>query len=265
MAIIWLLVFSVFTLSSNPLRKNTYLENQTSILSERYGYVFIVRQSSNDSNFGQNYLVMNKLFQTGSDSANVSSCQNECQQTKWRRKNCFMNLGVVLLFLAGDISPNPGPRWARYPCGDCGYGVSNNQHAIFCERCMLWIHLKCLPNVTVQMYNELGKNDDAWFCPPCSVMAQEEEAFYTRFSDSFFETSRSDSNFFVSNEDQYPLLHFTDSFFNQSNSSLKSLNESASTADLNASLHSSRQSDSDENEYQAEDSLHERMKSQRLN
>ena len=51
------------------------------------------------------------------------------------------------------------------------------------------------------------------------------------------------------------------SFFNQSNSSL---NESSSTSDHNASLHSSRQSDTDDYESRAEDSLHKRMRSQRL-
>lgn len=47
-----------------------------------------------------------------------------------------------LILLSGDISLNPGP--VKHPCGKCSKPVRKNQHAIVCDNCTYWFHLKCI-------------------------------------------------------------------------------------------------------------------------
>ena len=51
-------------------------------------------------------------------------------------------------------------------CSVCKFKVHNNCHAIFCDICFHWSHLKCT-KLTLQDYNSLSACDDPWFCPTC--------------------------------------------------------------------------------------------------
>ena len=58
---------------------------------------------------------------------------------KWNRKSfCFS-----LLLLCGDIQPNPG-QTVDFPCSVCGNNVSNNDKAVCCDSCDMWVHVSCV-------------------------------------------------------------------------------------------------------------------------
>jgi hypothetical protein len=159
--LILLIVFSAILITLNPRGKFLVYRNDTTGTSEQYGYVLVESQSICDSNFGQNSLVLHRLFCTGSDKSTSKSASKRCKQETWRRTDGHTMVALLLLLLAGDVSVNPGPRRAAYPCGSCGYAVKKQgQRAIFCERCCLWVHLKCLPNMTVSTYNKLSKDEN---------------------------------------------------------------------------------------------------------
>ena len=63
-----------------------------------------------------------------------------------------------------------------YPCGICQKNVNNNQKAITCSSCNLWIHIKC-NGTTSEEYNEMMKinsqltdseiDNIEWSCNKC--------------------------------------------------------------------------------------------------
>ena len=72
----------------------------------------------------------------------------------------------------GDVSPNPGPRRrnpVRYPCGECGRSVRNNQEAILCANCNTWSYATCpgLWKKTFQYY--LSHPHIDWECHACAL------------------------------------------------------------------------------------------------
>ena len=48
---------------------------------------------------------------------------------------------LLLLALAGDVHPNPGP--SRYPCSVCFKNVTSHGTSYLCTRCSHWVHSRC--------------------------------------------------------------------------------------------------------------------------
>ena len=48
---------------------------------------------------------------------------------------------LLLLALAGDVHPNPGP--SRYPCSVCFKSVTSQGTSYLCTRCSYWVHSRC--------------------------------------------------------------------------------------------------------------------------
>ena len=57
-----------------------------------------------------------------------------------------MTLFVSCLLLAGDVSPNPGPKRQAsvYPCGLCDLPVTWDCQGVCCDDCDIWHHKSCL-------------------------------------------------------------------------------------------------------------------------
>ncbi len=65
----------------------------------------------------------------------------------------------LLLAIAGDIHPNPGPR-NRYNCPVCKKSV--NLNSVKCNQCLNWIHLKCSTLASLKQYSS------NYNCPICN-------------------------------------------------------------------------------------------------
>ena len=69
-----------------------------------------------------------------------------------------------LLFMAGDIHPNPG-HTPKYPCPVCARDVTSRGVSYRCTRCTGWVHAKCSGHLNAAQYR---RNKD-WPCDPCSA------------------------------------------------------------------------------------------------
>ena len=81
------------------------------------------------------------------------------QSMKLTRYQCYFLTLSLLLMLAGDINPTPGPpttvrRTPKYPCTVRDRGVRSNSKAVACDNCELWTHINCC-HIDVCDYNTL--------------------------------------------------------------------------------------------------------------
>ena len=51
----------------------------------------------------------------------------------------------------------------KFPCKICNNAVAKNHHAVQCDRCQLWVHIKC-NKINLQTYKFLQKSSFAWYC-----------------------------------------------------------------------------------------------------
>ncbi|VDI37763.1 Hypothetical predicted protein [Mytilus galloprovincialis] len=80
--------------------------------------------------------------------------------------------------MSGDVHPHPGP--IKYPCSVCERPVAKNQHALQCDSCDQWVHIKC-DGITKQEYKQFQEIKHLIFeCPKCNLFT---------FTDSFFNAS----------------------------------------------------------------------------
>ena len=68
----------------------------------------------------------------------------------------------------------------KFPCGICEKPVANNHQAINCDKCGLWIHIKC-NKINKQTYIYLMRENSHWYWKlwtktflPCSVLNDNE-------------------------------------------------------------------------------------------
>ena len=54
-----------------------------------------------------------------------------------------------------------------FPCKICNKNVNDNDHAIQCDTCNFWVHIKC-SNLNYIDYKYLQGNNDPWYCITCS-------------------------------------------------------------------------------------------------
>ena len=99
----------------------------------------------------------------------------------WRQTNNTFTLYIYiytiyltnpfsLFFISDTLPPDPfslSPRVIQFPCGICSKAVANNHQAIKCDKCNLWIHIKC-NKINKQTYNYLKSDSSHWFCISCN-------------------------------------------------------------------------------------------------
>ena len=95
----------------------------------------------------------------------------------WRQITLLFNIYTIyftnsfsLFFISVTLSFNIlslSPMVIQFPCGICSKAVANNHQAIKCDRCNLWIHIKC-NKINKQTYNYLKSHISHWFCISCT-------------------------------------------------------------------------------------------------
>ena len=72
----------------------------------------------------------------------------------------------LLLALAGDVHPNPGP--SRYPCSVCFKNVTSQGTSYLCTRCSHWVHSRCSGLRNAADYRKAN----GWICTACVTPPQ---------------------------------------------------------------------------------------------
>ena len=112
-----------------------------------------------------------------------------CRATPTRATNF---LAYVLLALAGDTSPNPGPA----TCGNCNKQVRWNSKGVCCDHCDKWYHTRC---ISMSDDSYLALTPETYFeCPKCG-QSSHASSFYS--DASFIEESVDSSTFSSSSSD----------------------------------------------------------------
>ena len=89
---------------------------------------------------------------------------------KWNRSSFL----TFLLFLSGDIQPNPGPDTSGLElCSICSEAVLDDHKAVCCDLCESWVHVSCDPSLSGDLYADMVRepSTDPWFCTICLKLA----------------------------------------------------------------------------------------------
>ena len=54
-----------------------------------------------------------------------------------------------------------------FPCSICTKTIGDNGNSIYCDKCNLWVYIKC-NNLNFIDYQYLHGNDNPWFCLRCN-------------------------------------------------------------------------------------------------
>ena len=68
---------------------------------------------------------------------------------------------LLLLALAGDVHPNPGP--SKYPCSVCFKNVTSQGTSYLCTRCSHWVYSRCSGLRNAADYRKAN----GWICTAC--------------------------------------------------------------------------------------------------
>ena len=68
---------------------------------------------------------------------------------------------LLLLALAGDVHPNPGP--SRYPCSVCFKNITSQGTSYLCTICSHWVHSRCSGLRNAADYHKAN----GWVCTAC--------------------------------------------------------------------------------------------------
>ncbi|KAM7296107.1 uncharacterized protein ISCGN_021302 [Ixodes scapularis] len=80
---------------------------------------------------------------------------------------------TLLLLLAGDVPPNPGPRPT---CPRCDRPVLENVAALQCDGCDSWHHRKC-ELLSIKAYRRLSSSSTEWYCGVCALPPLDDDLF----------------------------------------------------------------------------------------
>ena len=77
---------------------------------------------------------------------------------------------TLLLLIAGDVNPNPGPvNDLKYPCKSCNKAARWGQECIECEQCGSWFHAYCI-GLSSNIFKALAKHPSySWICCNCGL------------------------------------------------------------------------------------------------
>ena len=79
---------------------------------------------------------------------------------------------VLLLMIAGDINPNPGPVNSKSACNICLRTVAKNHRAVSCDTCDSWLHIRCegiSPKRYKSMISLSEDNKLSYVCQNCHL------------------------------------------------------------------------------------------------
>ena len=86
---------------------------------------------SNNRNYGMSILVM-KLLEIKKLSAKMKYVKNV------NMKDVLLTfLSMILIAMANNVNPNPGPDSSTYPCGTCDKPVTWDDRGIVCDTCIV--------------------------------------------------------------------------------------------------------------------------------
>ena len=72
----------------------------------------------------------------------------------------------------------------KYPCKICNNPVAENHKAVQCDKCQLWVRMKC-SKINIQTYNIMKEDETTWYCISCS-----KDVFpFSGFNDNEFYTT----------------------------------------------------------------------------
>ena len=54
----------------------------------------------------------------------------------------------------------------KFPCKICNKAVASNHHAVQCDKCHIWVPIKC-NKINLQTYKFLQKSPLVWYCIKC--------------------------------------------------------------------------------------------------
>ena len=98
-----------------------------------------------------------------------------CKQTGSQLSQQFgrdhrLYLVHILIKIAHDCHPNPGPRTPKFPCQICGKACkwSKTIHSVACSNCELWYHTECM-QMSSLIYETLNNSETSWYCCNCGL------------------------------------------------------------------------------------------------
>ena len=54
----------------------------------------------------------------------------------------------------------------KFPCKICNKAVASNHHAVQCDKCYIWVYIKC-NKTNLQTYKCLQETPSVWYCIKC--------------------------------------------------------------------------------------------------
>ena len=125
-----------------------------------------------------------------------------------------------LLFLAGDLQLNPGPksRTVTAPCGVCSKACTWKQTAVACDSCDTWYHTKCMGMNSFNYNLHTANPNISWICCSCGIPT---------FTSSLFDDMNLSNDSYpcspVSTHTNHNSVYRTPRHFNRNNNSFEVL------------------------------------------
>ena len=91
--------------------------------------------------------------------------------------NIWMNTFEDTLARVEPISARNNPKDNIVPCGGCGENVEDNEKAVLCDRCCLWVHQRCVEDDI-----NLMTDNEYWFCG-CTTEIPKRAKIFARYVD----------------------------------------------------------------------------------
>ena len=93
----------------------------------------------------------------------------------------------------------------KFPYGMCEKPVANNHQTINCDKCGLWIHIKC-NKINKQTYIYLMHESCHWYCMLCTKMFL---PYSILNNNKFKHSSENKSHLFIQQNQQYLILRIS--------------------------------------------------------
>ena len=91
--------------------------------------------------------------------------------------NIWMNTFEDTLARVEPISARNNPKDNIVPCGGCGENVEDNEKAVLCDGCCLWVHQRCVEDDI-----NLMTDNEYWFCG-CTTEIPKRAKIFARYVD----------------------------------------------------------------------------------
>ena len=81
----------------------------------------------------------------------------------------------------------------NFPCSICIKTIGDNDDSIYCDKCTLWVHIKC-NNPNFIDYQYLYGNEDSRFCLKCNSGTLNNKTFNQYINSSNIQNKDHDEN-----------------------------------------------------------------------